>query len=1298
MGNLLKQPFTRYVREQIEVRQEVHGKSQNRTPKEISYLNSRNAWVKLSSAIWLEDNRINFLKTKNGQTNPLMNGVGGDEDLAKKYILFNGLSSYNEDYARAGIASTTDPNGAYGVGGTNFGYSPMPGIINANIKDLERGSLKEATLNIKVQNKNQFDVIETLYMRIGYYILLEWGVDKYLTKEGGELKLVNQISTIGEEKWWGYKAKITKETPSVLEAKNSEINKVLRDIEKYRKRNKGNYDALFGIITNFSWTFNKDGSYDIALRINSVGDVIESLKVNTPAFVKDPQSQPTPQNVGDFETIKKRYQDDPVPQQVFYDVLYPGLKETLQKFYQEMKSKGFHNVFGGIKNVGGFGRTKYRTGNGYEYIFEKKTSVGFGNFEFSFLPYYKDKTLNFEFISPEGLAPELANNKSIVDEILPNPSIGTVEINNDLSFDQQASLIKNWVSNFFRDTMDRLEEFYPDVMVIKRITAPPSPGQNFVPGDSLGDGGLLQRTFFSPEKGDPRYIVTLSFTNINEIEFEEQNIELQEESISSRALNYFTGDANTVKRIDTGAPQIKGWDGYSDVKQNRLARLDNGYGAKAAGALWPGVKNGWFFIHLGIDELLRGINAGVEYAPPLEQGPISLYQVSRNNNKEINPRENDFPEELGNGIFPDNKTISELLFMLCDEEKFLTYVYDLFVEAEKAGGEDDPRFEIPEEEDIADEQVEVNIYETELQEKQNKNAIYNWFYNIRKLYPLYTYQSVNEAYTDGKKDIRNILDNSLDTLPKIALFNNKGENFFKEIGRIINPFDHQFKPTTKSTSAAIENLNDKVEDDIEDVFDQKSNLTDTTDPRSTVAILRKASKDSGKPLSPPQEGLAGIVELGYKEPSKKIEEWNRDVGFPQYTLSKARDFAFLFVTPIKNSYFVRLGVLLEFLEKKVVFTLDNKSPIINFDTNPETNICYTIDNVISTNITKCLISNPNFYTETFGVTPKYTSIFQNLDPFVEKIDGYYYGKIMNIYFSFDRIEQILQGVNTKNEIDLFTFLQAITDDINECTGNITNVEPVIDQNTNTIKFIDQTSIPGLEQIARKIGYGNFDEKNVTLEVFGYNQRSNNPETYKSSFVRNINLKTEISKDYTSMITIGATANGSLPGSEATALSKWNIGIHDRFKPLSPKSFEKDYQSILRSYATLIKNNYARCGLNFPEQDTDYTINYDYISSAQDIMSNYYKYAQAESMNNYLEDKNAIVESSIGFIPFNLGLEMDGISGIKIYNRVTVNTSFLPSNYGDSLDFVVSQVNHKIENNQWITNLETIATSKYKDGS
>ena len=70
MGNLLGEPFNRYVNDQIYVRQEVHGKKLNRTSRDIAYLNSRNAWVKLSSAIWLEGNRIDYLKSKNGQNNP----------------------------------------------------------------------------------------------------------------------------------------------------------------------------------------------------------------------------------------------------------------------------------------------------------------------------------------------------------------------------------------------------------------------------------------------------------------------------------------------------------------------------------------------------------------------------------------------------------------------------------------------------------------------------------------------------------------------------------------------------------------------------------------------------------------------------------------------------------------------------------------------------------------------------------------------------------------------------------------------------------------------------------------------------------------------------------------------------------------------------------------------------------------------------------------------------------------------------------------------------------------------------
>ena len=49
--------------------------------------------------------------------------------------------------------------------------------------------------------------------------------------------------------------------------------------------------------------------------------------------------------------------------------------------------------------------------------------------------------------------------------------------------------------------------------------------------------------------------------------------------------------------------------------------------------------------------------------------------------------------------------------------------------------------------------------------------------------------------------------------------------------------------------------------------------------------------------------------------------------------------------------------------------------------------------------------------------------------------------------------------------------------------------------------------------------------------------------------------------------------------------------------------------------------------------------------------------------------------------------------IRIYDYVKINSSFLPSNYGKTLEFICTGVNHKLSNNEWVTSLETIATSK-----
>ena len=65
----------------------------------------------------------------------------------------------------------------------------------------------------------------------------------------------------------------------------------------------------------------------------------------------------------------------------------------------------------------------------------------------------------------------------------------------------------------------------------------------------------------------------------------------------------------------------------------------------------------------------------------------------------------------------------------------------------------------------------------------------------------------------------------------------------------------------------------------------------------------------------------------------------------------------------------------------------------------------------------------------------------------------------------------------------------------------------------------------------------------------------------------------------------------------------------------------------------------------------------------------------------------------GFIPFNLGLTIDGLSGIKINQKFTVDTDFLPTNYPSTVDFLIKNISHEISNNKWYTKLESYCISK-----
>jgi len=274
MGNILGEGFPQEIIKQISIIQKVYGSGYtptSRTPNELIYLNNNTSWCKLVSSADITDPSI----LNNKGIKSLGSDLLSNNSLAKEFVLFNGTSyqttknignqSFNVSEMRGGIDFTNSPTGnrrAYGMGGNEFGIKPMPGIISTTIKHKNRGSIRAATVNIKAWNKVQFEIIDILYLRLGFSVLLEWGNTMYFNNKGElEKNISNSLAD------------------SFLKGDVSYLD-FLSYIQQRRKQSQGNYDAMFAKVTNFHWSFQPDGSYDITLDLISAGDIVESFKIN----------------------------------------------------------------------------------------------------------------------------------------------------------------------------------------------------------------------------------------------------------------------------------------------------------------------------------------------------------------------------------------------------------------------------------------------------------------------------------------------------------------------------------------------------------------------------------------------------------------------------------------------------------------------------------------------------------------------------------------------------------------------------------------------------------------------------------------------------------------------------------------------------------------------------------------------------------------------------------------------------------------------------------------------------------
>lgn len=276
MGNIVGEGFDSRITGQVNRRQKTHGSGYDgeilRTNEELVVLNNNTAWVKLMSSVSIDNiDSIN---------NPTIKGFGRKgADISKAFVLFNGTSAYdnNETIQRGGIDFTNTLGGydnVYGIGGSvDFGLNPMMGITGIDVKHKNRGSIRTATVTVKAFNRAQFEIIDVLYMRLGFSVLLEWGNSMYFKNDDTYVSDGGQENSLTSD-WF----------------KDSDYQSFLGKIRNKSLSSDGNYDAMLAKVSNYHWSFQKDGSYDITIDLVSAGDVVESFKMDAAAANLQPPS------------------------------------------------------------------------------------------------------------------------------------------------------------------------------------------------------------------------------------------------------------------------------------------------------------------------------------------------------------------------------------------------------------------------------------------------------------------------------------------------------------------------------------------------------------------------------------------------------------------------------------------------------------------------------------------------------------------------------------------------------------------------------------------------------------------------------------------------------------------------------------------------------------------------------------------------------------------------------------------------------------------------------------------------
>ena len=1114
-GSIVGEELSGYVQEQITARQIAHGSGWNgqRTPEQITYLNSRTAWVKLASGTYLSAEKLadmGFGPTAQEQ----FQGTG----LAKNHILFGGYSSLSENNPATPFDLTSGTgtfnidqrtnflgnNGAY-IEGQDFGIVPMPGIESVDVKALNRGSLKKAIVKIKVQDRNQLNILDVLYLRLGYTVLLEWGNSIFLDNKG---KLQQVTDTVLENDQLFF-------NPAWNQDKA--YDDILGYIENYREIYAGNYDGLLGKVSNFNWTFNKDGSYDVELTILSYGDIIESLKTNITAKTTIYNAV----DKGATSYLKGRTVEDHRTDNVlftmlkFFEVLSATDKYKSDKLTIDGTKKGFfvsqgdpETKFETKKITFSAKYTLYRRNDDNTTAPVKSADLN------HYIPYYNFAVDESGNVTYDGI-------QSKVKELYEKDKEAWIPL-------QEKARLGVYPPGNVAPMSSNLQPSETTQMT----AGLPSTSNGTDPGQPINAAAVAQNL---PQNPQPEYTWYEPPSGIY------GTMHIAEVDLGKSTTNVFPSPAYYMGAID--------YPGIIKTAGNIVNTTAGKYVQKFPIFTWP---NRYY----SLKQVFNSKTEKFTYTATDQK----YYSVS-----------------LGAGASPDDSVF---------KFKFL-----------KNGSASDARY-LP--------ITTQRFYEGEVEFAVASYAKYeypNRIWGILSNDGQIIYDGLESKWSSNKGTLFTL------THPKLKrsespIGPDSGTNYASFPGNSIpaNWPDGTYTPNgaTKELETAWKTFQEKKTPDFPaPTYDNNGNPANDEFEffHRFVAPNETNAKDQGKPF---------YWAASFSRSQKVLS--TETVENPIYTISPydPKGFCVLDLDEGKQ-YYIRFGFLLQIIEDKAILKIDkNKLTVETYDQNPPiVKIAHNtgsfdmlcLPNQMSFDLGKAIVRRDNVLKTWTGgknsiVFPELVAWSNEDNSEINTQEDYNknVADMMNVYLNTDFVGQcMLSATDERGNMATYRFINNICIGLNKALTGVNNIEPVIDETTNTLYLIDST--PKYDYKKAKNKEGKYE-----LQLYGYqsygsdkNQDGrtslNEIDTYESTFARKIDLKTAITPEYASMIAIGATAAGYAKGIEATSFAKWNTGIEDRFKRNfipGDKTFvtgSTDYkQDIISSYQQIMQDTFYALGI------------------------------------------------------------------------------------------------------------------------